>query len=148
MPTVNVVTHIGQRSYTPAAGQFITGGQLVEGTDGSRIKVAAAGSTRVLGVALYDAVAPEDQFPATTPVVQGRPVVFMGALPKIVAVASDGAEVPMVYATAAAFGDRLVAAANGQVAAAGATPDARAIVGRCTAPAGVAAGATGLATIF
>ena len=46
-----------------------------------------------------------------------------------------------------ALNDPLVAAANGQVTPAGATPDARTIVGRCTNPGGVAAGAVGLMRI-
>ena len=54
-----------------------------------------------------------------------------------VAVAYAGTEVPVQYSANAAFGDKLVATANGTVAPAGATPDARTIVGICTEPAGV-----------
>ena len=53
----------------------------------------------------------------------------------------------MVYAAAANFGDALICAANGQVTPAGATPDARQIVGKCTAPNGVGIGAVGLMRI-
>ncbi|MGH8938619.1 MAG: hypothetical protein ACRDV2_04635, partial [Actinomycetes bacterium] len=50
---------------------------------------------------------------------------------------AKGVEVPVKYAAAAAFGDKLVAASNGRVTPAGATPDARTIVGECTELAGV-----------
>jgi hypothetical protein len=53
-------------------------------------------------------------------------------------------ETLVTYAGAATFGQLLIAAANGQVTPAGAAPDVRTIVGRCTAPAGVGAGAVGL----
>ena len=133
----------GPVTYVPAVGTTITGGQLVEGRAGGRIGVAAAGSTKVLGVAITDAISPEAL--VTTPaVVNGRPTLTAAALPQNVGVVSNGIEVPVTYAAAAAFGDPLVAAANGQVTPAGATPDARTIVGKCTALAGVAAGAVGL----
>jgi hypothetical protein len=49
-----------------------------------------------------------------------------------------------VYAAAATFGQRLVAAANGQVTPAGAAPDAREVIGVCYEEAGVSTvGATG-----
>lgn len=144
MPTIPVVTKTGPRTYTPADGEFIQGGQLVEGRAGQRVGVAAAGSARVLGVALYDAIAPEDVVTDPT-IVQGRPVLNMAPLPSKLAVVYGGDEVPVVYAAAAAFGDKLVAAANGQVTPAAASADARTIVGTCTAPAGVSgAGVVGL----
>lgn len=136
MAGIPMVTREGQRTYVPAVGSPVTGGQLVEARTGGRIGPAAAASVRVLGVALTDAVAPEDI--VTDPVLSGGQYV-LNAAPKAqnVAVASNGKEVPVTYSAAAAFGDLLVATANGQVAPAGATPDARTIVGRCTAPAGV-----------
>jgi hypothetical protein len=149
MPAIPQVTKTGPRTYVPAVGQLILGGQCVEGTAGSRIKVAAAGSTRFLGVAVTDARSPEDvNTSITTPTtVDGRLVVNAAPFPVNVAVAYAGTEVPVVYAAAANFGDLLICAANGQVTPAGATPDARTIIGRCTAPAGVGAGATGLMRI-
>lgn len=148
MSGVPQVTKAGPRTYTPV--ELITGGQLVEARAAvngiGRIGVAAAGSTKVLGVALTDATSPE--LTTTTPTtVAGRPVLNTALLPTNVAVAYSGEETPVVYAAAAAFGDALIAAANGQVTPAGAAPDARTIVGKCTAPLGVAAGGTGLMRI-
>ncbi len=77
----------------------------------------------------------------------GRPVLAAALLPVNVGVAYSGIEVPVTYSAAAVFGDALVATALGQVAPAAAAPDARSIVGRCTAPNGVAAGGTGLMRI-
>ncbi len=141
MPGVPMKFKSGPITYTPA--EFITGGQLVEARGSGRIGVAAAGSTKVLGVAVTDAINPEAV--VTTPTtVQGRPVLNAALLPTTVGVATSGIEVPVTYSGAAAFGDKLVATANGQVAPAAATPDARTIVGTCTAPSGVAAAAVGL----
>lgn len=138
-----------QATYVPA--EAILGGQVVEARAAvggiGRIGVAAAGSLKVLGVALTDATTPELRT-GTPATVNGRPVLDAAQLPVNVAVAASGKEVPVIYSAAAAFGDKLIAAALGQVAppvlAAGATPDARSIVGTCTAPLGVAAGAVGL----
>lgn len=151
MTAVVQVTKTGPRTYTPA--EPITGGQLVEARAAGRIGVAAAGSLKVLGVALTDATNPEAIVTNAT-VVNGRTVLNTALLPPLVAVAYAGIEVPVKYAVAAAFGDKLAAAASGQVRPFNATdPDATgpliadvasAIVGICTAPAGVAAGATGL----
>lgn len=152
MAAVTQVTKQGPRTYTPV--EPILGGQLVEGRaaglaiagqggSGGPIGVAAAGSLKVVGVAITDGQSPNAV--VTTPVmVGGRSVLNAAILPTSVAVAYGGIEVPVTYAAAATFGDLLIAAANGQVTPAGATPDARTIVGRCTAPAGVAAGAVGL----
>jgi hypothetical protein len=146
MPAIPQVTKTGPRTYVPASGVAISAGQLVEARAGGRIGPAAAGSLVVLGVALQDAIAPEDL--VTTPTtVGGRSVLNTAVLPQNVAVAYAPIEVPVTYAAAATFGQLLVAAANGQVTPAGATPDARTIVGRCTAPAGVGAGQVGLARL-
>lgn len=150
MAAVVQVTKTGPRTYTPA--EVITGGQLVEGratpaivagigASGARVGVAAAASTKVLGVALTDAQPPEAVVTTAT-TVNGRPQLAAFVLPVVVPVAYSGDEVPVTYAATAAFGDPLIAAANGQVTPAGATPDARTIVGRCTNPGGVAAGGT------
>lgn len=145
MPGIPQVTTSGPKTFTPA--EFIVGGQLVEARGSSRIGVAAAGSLKVLGVALTDAVAPEAFSSTPTLDAFNRPVLNAAPLPDKVAVAYSGEETPVKYAATAAFGDALIAAAAGQVTPAGATPDARTIVGRCTEPAGVAAGATGLMRI-
>lgn len=146
MSAVAQVTKTGPKTFTPA--EAILGGQLVEARAASRIGVAGANSAKVLGVALTDATSPELISTAAT-VVNGRSVLNAALLPPNVAVAYGGDEVPVKYVAAAAFGDKLVAAATGQVtpfvnAAAGAASNAHLIVGTCTAPAGVAAGAVGL----
>lgn len=137
-------TQGGPRTFVPASGETILGGQLVEARGAGRIGVAAAASTKVLGVALTDAVAPEGFPPANTTDVLGRPVVSAVPIPTSVAVAYAGTEVKVKYSAAANFGDKLVATAAGTVAPAAATPDARTIVGVCTEESGVAVNATGL----
>lgn len=147
MPGTPVVSNGGPRTYVAAAGTTITSGTFVEGRAGGRIGTAAAGSVRWLGVALQDAIAPE-QLVTTAVTNGGRPVLNMTTLPQNVAVAFGGAEVTVVYSAAAAFGDPLVITAGGQVAPAGATPAGGTIVGKCTSPNGVAgAGQVGLVRI-
>lgn len=129
----------GPRTFTPGAA--IRGGRVVEphATPG-RIQEAAAGSFKTLGVALTDAIAPEAVVNAPVMGADGRPVTAMYSAPTTVAVADSGIEVKVTYAANASFGDRLIAAANGTVTPAGAAPDARAIVGKCTEPLGVVVG--------
>lgn len=144
MPGIVQVRKGGPGTYVPASGVAVTAGQVVEARAGGRIGPAAAASLVALGVALQDAIAPEDLV-TTAATVGGRAVLNTAVLPQNVAVVQDpGVEVPVVYAAAASFGQFLICAANGQVTPAGAAPDARTIVGKCTAPAGVGAGATGL----
>ncbi|WP_094980337.1 hypothetical protein [Rhodococcus pyridinivorans] len=142
MSAIPQVTKTGPKTYTPA--ELVLGGQLVEGRPGGLIGVAAAGSTKVLGVALTDAIPPASL--ATTPATDsyGRPVLNAAPLPTSTAVAYAGIEVPVTYSAAAELGDRLVATAGGKVAPAAADADARTLVGVCTQVAGVAANATGL----
>lgn len=149
MPGVPQVTQGGPKTFVPADNAFVRGGRLVEAVAGGRIQEAGAASTKVLGVALTDAIAPEDVNTTTTTDAQGRPVTPLYSLPTSVAVAYGGTEVPVTYSANAAFGDALVATAAGTVAPAGATPDARTIVGRCTEPLGVtiATNPVGLARI-
>lgn len=154
MSAVLQVTKTGPRTYTPA--EAILGGQLVEARAAGRVGVAADGSVKGLGVALTDAINPEANTGVPT-VVNGREVLNAALLPTVVPVAYGGDEAPVTYVEAAAFGDKLAAAANGQVRVWRAVdPDgagvltadpASAIVGTCTAPAGVAAGAVGLMRI-
>ena len=141
MSGVPQVTKTGPKSFVP--DENIAGGQLVEARAAGRIGVAGAASLKVLGVALGDAQRPEALTGEPT-TVGGFPQLNAGPLPTVVAVAYGGIETKVKYLAAAAFGETLVAAAGGTVTPAGATPDARTIVGRCTAPAGVAAGAVGL----
>lgn len=124
MGAIPQVRKTGPKSY-PAV-EAVLGGQLVEGraTNGGSVGVAAAGSFKVLGVSLNDAVAT-----LVTDPVNG--VLNTAPLGTRVNVAKS-VEVPVKYAAAAAFGDKLIAASNGRVTPAGATPDARTIVGECT----------------
>ena len=147
MAGISQVTQGGPKTFTPASGETILGGLLVEARAGGRVGVAAAASTKVLGVALTDALAPEQFPPANTTDALGRTVVAAVPIPTTVAVAYGGTEVRVKYSAAANFGDKLVATAAGTVGPAGATPDARTIVGVCTEPAGVDANATGLIRI-
>lgn len=137
-PAIPQVRKTGPKSY-PAL-EAVVGGQLVEGRAGAAgVGVAAGGSVRVQGVALNDAVATL----VTDPVNGVLDTAPTGTRVNV----ARGLEAPVTYAAATEFGDALIAAANGQVTPAGATPDARTIVGRCTEPGGVAAGAVGLAWI-
>lgn len=134
--------HGGPVTYQVA--EAVAGGKLVEARAGGLVGVAAAASVHVLGIATKDAQptasgASTDSF--------GNPVQSLVEVTNTVAVDGNGKIYPVTYAAAAAFGDVLIAAANGQVTPAGAAPDARQIVGRCVEPNGVAAGAVGLARI-
>lgn len=126
---------------TYAAAEAIKGGQLVEARANAVVGVAAAGSTAVVGVAMTDAVPAADQSDATTS--YGAPVTDTSVPPGYVSVCITGV-IKATYTAAAAFGDLLTTAANGQVTPAGATPTVGTVVGRCLEPAGVAAGARGL----
>ena len=119
----------------------VVGGQLVAPSSGGKVGPAGAAATNVLGVALGDAQ-PADSAP-TNPINAGWPHAQ-------VAVARD-VDIRVTYAAAANLGDKLVSAANGQVTKLGSTADAadaRQVVGICTEPAGVAAGAVGRARIY
>lgn len=121
--------------------ETVAGGQLVEARAASKVGVAAAGSVRCLGVATKDAMPAATSNTNTS--IGGYPNIDLGVPTQYVAVAREGVW-PLPYAAAAAFGDSLICAANGQVTPAGATPDARTIIGKCREPAGVASGAIGL----
>jgi len=96
------------------ASAAVTGGQLVEITTDNSVQPAGAASAKVVGVALFD-----------------------GAVGDLVSVQSAGVQ-RLTAASAIAAGDSVAAAANGQVATAGANP----VVGIAIAAA--AAGATAL----
>lgn len=135
-----MVTKSGPRTYTPV--EDVQGGQVLEARAGGVVGVAAAGSVKVVGVGLTDA-----QPPASLKTGPVNGVLNASQLPTTVAVAYGGIETLVVYAGAATFGDRLVAAAAGKVDVADADTDPRAVIGICTAPAGVSPGKTGLARI-
>jgi hypothetical protein len=140
MPGIAQYQKSGPRTYTPASGQTIVGGQLVDAVAPGRIQKSAAGSFVCLGVALTDAIAPEQLNTSPTTAADGRPVINMFSAPTTVAVADSGTIVPVTYAANAAFGQWLITAANGTVTPAGATPDARTLVGQCRQPGGVVVG--------
>lgn len=134
MAAIPQVRQTGPKSY-PAA-ETVLGSQLVEGrtTGGGSAGVAAAGSVKVLGVAINDAVATL----VTDPVGGVLDTAPTGTRVLV----AKGLEVPVKYAAPAAFGDKLIAASLGRVTPAGATPDARTIVGECTTVGGVSAADT------
>jgi len=112
----------------------VTGGQLVEvdGTTG-KVKPAGAGAVDVLGVAANDA----------NPAGSDTDTNYANARPHV-AIYYTPVDIPVTYAGAATFGQKLVAAADGEVTpyTAG-TSTFDQIVGVCTEPGGVAAGAKG-----
>lgn len=112
--------------------EAVKGGQVVEARAGGKVGVAAAGSTTVLGVAEVDAK------PFTNPVsidADGFETINISPLPQHTSVGM--ARYPVTYSADAAFGDALVATANGTVGPAAAAPDARTIIGFCDEPNGV-----------
>lgn len=131
---------------TYEAVETIAGAQLVEAraaisttTPGMRpAGVAADESLKALGFAQKDAVAPGD--PIRTP---SAGVLDVTLAPAEFEVISDGFVPGVKFSTAAAYGDRLVAGPLGTVKPAGATPDARKVIGWCATPGGVALNALG-----
>lgn len=126
-------------SITCDVTEAVVGGQLVEARSATLhnaaqrpVGVAAAGSLVVVGVALLDAQ-PDDTALSGVP---------LYPLPKATSVAIEG-DVPVTYAASATYGQFLIAAANGQVTPAGATPDMRTVVGKCSQAGGVASGQVG-----
>lgn len=149
MSGVPLVTKGGPKTFTPASGVSIKGGQLVEGAASGRIAIAGVGSFKHLGVALMDCIAPENVVTTPTTDSFGRPVLGAYPQPTNTPVAYSGDETTVTYAADAVFGAPLIAAANGTVTPAGSTPDARFLVGKCTEPLGVtvSANAVGLMRI-
>lgn len=143
MPSVVQEFKTGPRTY-PAV-EPIVGGQLVEARAGTGVGVAAAGSFVCVGVALDDASNTGTAFgvPVTAATVGGYPVLPATATPVNVAVVKGGIVAGITYAAAATFGQALICAAAGQVTPAGATPDARTVIGYCEEIAGVAAAGKG-----
>lgn len=122
-----------QISYTCA--EAVVGGQLVERRTGVRlVGVAAAGSLLVCGVARWDV-------PAARAIVGGPQVGDGNEL-----TVARGVVIPVTFTAAATAGQKLIAAANGQVTPAGAAPDARTVVGEAFEAVGI--GAVGLAYIY
>lgn len=142
-----VIPRFGRGPVTYKVTETVKGGQLVEARAGGVVGVAAAGSTKCLGVATKDAT------PASTGASTdafGNPVQSLVEVTDHVAVDNSGAYYAVTYAADAAFGVALKAAANGQVTPWVTGVDAAdLIVGYCAEEAGVvvATSATGLAKI-
>lgn len=132
----------------------INGGNLVVPASGATnptvqgIALAGAAAVNCIGVAARRAEPVANQNLTGTDG-DGYPYVYPNPVNELTTVYRD-CVVPVVYTAAAvAFGAKLVCAANGQVAAAGATPDARTVIGECRVVGGIsAAGGTGLAYIY
>lgn len=104
-------------SYT--CNSAITAGQVVERITGNRlVQPAGAASVRVAGVAQFDVPATR-AFEGGPQVGDGNELVVLRFC--VVKVQASGAVVA---------GDPLIAAASGQVSVAGATPDARTVIGQ------------------
>lgn len=118
---------------TAVVSAAVTGGQLLEAdpTNVGYVRPASAASVTVVGVATADA-----QPSGTNPT---NPLNVSWAHPEV-GVEYGPADVDVVYAANATYGQSLIAAANGQV-----TPGVTAgqVIGRCTQPTGVLAGNTG-----
>lgn len=107
-------------SGTPVEAQ--AAGNCLEYRAGGRRRygVAGAASTKFAGIALHDV---------------GVTSTYLGQLKvgdENAQVAQKGGVFPVVASGAIAEGDTLVCAAAGKVSAAGATPDAREVIGRAT----------------
>ncbi|MGW1676027.1 hypothetical protein [Saccharopolyspora sp. NPDC002376] len=122
---------------TLEVSENVNGGQLVVPSTGGKVKPAGAGAINVLGVALDDA-RPAGSAP-TNPI--------NTAWPHSEVAVAYGVDIRVTYNAAAKFGDLLVTAAGGQVAPVDETATFDQIVGRCTEPGGVSAGAVGRARI-
>lgn len=133
---------------THKVGEVVKGGQIVGARDNlaaGLVGVAEAGSLRALGVATKDAAPAATNDNRVTDQFGNVTVDASNVVTAYVAVA-DG-HYPVVYSTAAKHGESLVVGTNGSVAVPAAAPDPRAIIGTCSEPAGVTAGAVGLAKI-
>lgn len=121
-------------SYT--AVEALSGGALVERRTGARkVGLAGAGSLVVAGVAHQDVVAAAT---ARYDQVKVDEELALNVFRHCV--------ILVTYTAAATVGQKLIAAANGQVTPAGATPDARTVIGECFDATGI--GAVGLALIY
>lgn len=117
--------------------EAVIGGQLVERRVSAlsrAVGVAAAGSLRVRGVAQHDVPAAATHIGGPVVNEEHGLTVFRNVV------------IPVTFTAAATGGDRLIAAAAGQVTPAGLNPDARTLVGEAFDD--VAAGAVGLAYIY
>lgn len=136
------------------ATEVVEGGQLVVPATGATnpgvqgIAVAGAGAANVLGVAARRAEPLADQSLTGTDA-DGYPVAYANPVNELTAVYKDAVVQVTYTAAAVGYGDKLIAAANGAVAAAPAATDAQEIVGECRVVGGMgAAGGVGPALIY
>jgi hypothetical protein len=112
------------------------------------IAQAGAAAVNVLGVAARRAEPVSSQNLTSTDA-DGYPVAYPNPVSELTAVYKHCVTTVVYTAAAVAFGAKLVAAANGQVAAAGAAPDSRTVIGECRVLGGMTgAGGAGLAYIY
>lgn len=128
-------------SYPVKASTTIRGGQLVEATSGG-VQPASANSVAVLGVARKDGFG-AGAITAQTTDETGQPFVTAASATADPLVTAEKGFFKVTYASNAAFGDPLKAAANGQVTkwVSGTDTDRGLIVGYCPVVAGVTSGA-------
>ena len=113
------------------------------GRAAGRIGVADAGSVKTLGIALREGN--DGGFVSTSTLGSGGRQGSIGvSSPESVPVACGGIRTSARFASGAAFGDRLKAAAQGAVTPMAAGDDFRLCVGKCVDPHGVSAGTLGL----
>lgn len=136
------LSHTGPATYEVV--EAVKGGLIIEARAAGKVGLAAAGSFKVLGVAMIDA---RPFVNAVSTDADGFETINVSPLPQHTTV--EFGRYVVTYAADAAFGDALIAAANGTVTPAGIAPDARSIIGYCDEPNGVvvATKATGLANI-
>lgn len=126
MAGIALITRTGPKTFK--VEEPIIGGQIVAAGAAGGIVVAAADSTKVLGVAVTDAA------PKTEPV----PNQLVRNLPEHTGVAYSGAEVYLETTSQLQFGDKVAADANGKAKAHTGTGD---VVGIVTDPAPTATSA-------
>lgn len=154
--TSAVVNHFETGPKTYEVVEEVKAGQVVEYRSGtatqaglSLVGVAGAGSTKVAGVATRYAntKANLDAMQSSTSADGGYPISYAPRASESVAVIKRG-EVPVKYAAAANYGDKLKAAASGQVTPwVRGTDSVELIIGSCQVQGGVALGATDFAWI-
>jgi hypothetical protein len=124
----------------------VLGGQLVVPDAGpaTTVSVAGAGALNVLGVAGNDASPIVSQAAFVDANAANQPLVDISVLNDYTAVHRSPTDIHVTYAAAAAFGILLKSAASGQVTpwVSGVDTNYALIVGKCTQPGGILAGAT------
>lgn len=136
------------QTFKVLAGETIRGGQLVEAVSGGGVRAASAGSENVLGVAQKDAFG-AGAITVDSVSDSGQPLVDLsGPNPDTVTAEKGGFKVKYKSGTDVVFGDKLKAAANGEVTKWVTASDAeKLIVGYCRVEAGVTGGTVAEAII-